>query len=227
MVSHELKTPLTSVVSYVQISKKRADQNKDSIASGMLERAGKQLSKMTRMINGFLNVSRLESGRIQIDHSPFDLALLMREVQEETLATIFSHAFEFEPAAEIWVNADRDKISQVFTNLISNAVKYSPAGSTVYIACQTIDNKAQISVRDEGMGISDADLPRLFERYYRVKEAVINHISGFGIGLYLCSELIKRHGGDIWAESETGKGSTFYFTLPIMKDGEQHRLSMN
>jgi len=227
MVSHELKTPLTSVVSYVQISKKRADQGKDTIASGMLERAGKQLVKMTRMINGFLNVSRLESGRIHIDHKPFDLAILMKDVHEETVATIFSHAFEFEPMAEIWVNADRDKIGQVFTNLISNAVKYSPAGSTVHVACQIIGDKAQISVHDEGMGIGKKDLPRLFERYYRVKETEVNHISGFGIGLYLCAELVRRHGGDIWAESEAGEGSTFYFTLPIMKYGEQHRLSIS
>lgn len=224
MVSHELKTPLTSVISYVQISKKRADQSKDVIAAAMLERAGKQLGKMTRMINSFLNVSRLESGHIQIDHKPFDLGVLIEEVHEETSATIFSHAFEFKSCPETWVNADRDKISQVFTNLISNAVKYSPAGSTVHVACKTINGKAQISVRDEGMGISETDLPRLFERYYRVKEAVANHISGFGIGLYLCAELVKRHGGDIWAESEVGNGSTFYFTLPVMKAGEQHEM---
>lgn len=216
MVSHELKTPLTSVISYVQISQKRAAQSHDSVAAGMLERAGKQLNKMTRMINGFLNVSRLESGRIQIDHKPFDLAVLMKEVEEETVSTIFSHAFVFEPTVETVVNADRDKISQVFNNLISNAVKYSPAGSTVNIACKTIGDSVQVSVSDQGMGIDKTDLPRLFERYYRVKDAEANHISGFGIGLYLCSEIVKRHGGEIWVESENGKGSTFYFTLPLM-----------
>src|SRR6185312_13192924 len=120
---------------------------------------------------------------------------------EETVSTIFSHAFVFEHCKVTWVNADRDKISQVFNNLISNAVKYSPAGSTVRVACKTVGGNAQVCVRDEGMGISETDLPRLFERYYRVKEAEANQISGFGIGLYLCSELIKRHGGDIWAES--------------------------
>lgn len=227
MVSHELKTPLTSVISYVQISQKRAGRNNDNVAAGMLERTGKQLFKMTRMINGFLNVSRLESGRIQIDHRAFDLATLIKEVEEDAVSTISSHIIAFEPAKEVWVSADHDKISQVFNNLISNAVKYSPARSTVHIASNVIGDKVQISVRDDGMGINETDLPRLFERYYRVKEAENNHISGFGIGLYLCSEIIKRHGGDIWAESETGKGSTFYFTLPIMRDGEQHRLSIN
>jgi len=226
MVSHELKTPLTSVISYVQIAQKRAARSNDQISAGMLERAGKQLAKMTRMINGFLNVSRLESGRIQIDHKAFDLALLMKEVEEETAATITSHNFVFKPAKAIWVIADRDKISQVFNNLISNAVKYSPAGSNIYINCEMTGNKVQIGVRDEGMGISQTDLPRLFERYYRVKEAEANHISGFGIGLYLCSEIIKRHGGNIWAQSENEQGSTFYFTLPVMKEGDQHELSI-
>jgi PAS domain S-box-containing protein len=217
MVSHELKTPLTSVISYVQVVQKRAVQNEDHIAADMLERAGKQLSKMTRMINGFLNVSRLESGKIQIDYQPFDLAVLIKEVEEETAATVFSHTVIFAPVAELWVNADREKIGQVFNNLISNAVKYSPSGSSIYVDCSTKGNYAQISVRDEGIGISEDNIPRLFERYYRVKEAEMNHISGFGIGLYLCSEIIKRHGGEIWAESEVDKGSTFYFSLPIVK----------
>lgn len=217
MVSHELKTPLTSVISYVQVAQKRAAQNNDNTSSDMLERAGKQLSKMTKMINGFLNVSRLESGQIMIDHQPFDLALLIKEVEEETEGIVFGHSVVFSPVAETWVNADRDKISQVFNNLISNAVKYSPSGSVIQVACIKAGDYAQISVKDEGTGISQEDLPRLFERYYRVKEAEKNHISGFGIGLYLCSEIIKRHGGNIWAESEPGKGSTFFFTLPVMK----------
>jgi two-component system sensor histidine kinase VicK len=183
----------------------------------MLERAGKQLAKMTRMINGFLNVSRLESGQIHIDHKPFNLALLMKEVEQETAATISGHSLIFEPVQETWVNADRDKISQVFNNLISNAVKYSPPGSAIRVATVTKGNRVTVSVKDEGMGISETDLPRLFERYYRVKEAEAKHISGFGIGLYLCSEIIKHHGGNIWAESQLGNGSTFYFDLPVIQ----------
>ncbi|QKJ29439.1 PAS domain S-box protein [Mucilaginibacter mali] len=217
MVSHELKTPLTSVISYVQITQKRAAENNDQVSADMLTRAGKQLNKMTNMINGFLNVSRLESGHIQIDHKPFNLALLVQEIKEEAMATIYSHKVLFWPMDEIWVNADREKIGQVFNNLLSNAVKYSSTGSQINIACIAMGNDVQVSVTDEGMGINPPDLPRLFERYYRVKEAEISHIAGFGIGLYLCAEIIKRHGGTIWAESEPGKGSTFYFKLPVME----------
>lgn len=215
MVSHELKTPLTSVMSYIQVTQKRAAQNGDPVAAGMLERAGKQLAKMTSMINGFLNVSRLESGRIQIDHQLFDLSVLMKDVEEEAAVTIFSHSIIFSPLNEIWVNADREKISQVFNNLLSNAVKYSPSGSTIYVTCSGNDKYVEVTVRDEGKGIGKEDLPRLFERYYRVIETEMNHISGFGIGLYLCAEIVKLHGGDIWAESRPGGGSTFFFTLPL------------
>jgi signal transduction histidine kinase len=182
----------------------------------MLERTEKQLSKMARMINGFLNVSRLESGKIQIDCQRFDLAELIKETEDETLASISTHRILFAPVSPTQVKADREKIGQVIQNLISNAVKYSPLNSTVRISADTINGKVQISVSDEGIGISQTDLPRLFERFYRVKDAETRHIAGFGIGLYLCSEIVKQHGGRIRAESALGEGSTFYFTLPLV-----------
>ncbi|WP_158827463.1 PAS domain S-box protein [Mucilaginibacter lacusdianchii] len=216
MVSHELKTPLTSAFSYVQVSQKKASTSGDTVAAGMLERAGKQLGKMSKMINGFLNVSRLESGKIHIDQERFDLALLVKEAEEESLASVTTHQVVFAPVDETWIMADREKIGHVIENFISNAVKYSPAGSTIKVACVTINGQAQMSVQDEGMGIKEEDLPKLFERFYRVKGNETQHIAGFGIGLYLCCEIVKGHGGNIWAESTLGKGSTFYFTLPVL-----------
>ncbi|RVU03179.1 PAS domain-containing sensor histidine kinase [Mucilaginibacter limnophilus] len=217
MVSHELKTPLTSALSYVQVSKKRTTENNDRLTAGMLDRTEKQLGKMTRMINGFLNVSRLESGKLQIDPQRFDMARLVKEVEEESLVSVTSHKVVFAPVEETWVNADQEKISHVIQNFISNAVKYSRPNSVINVACVTIDNHVQVSVSDEGIGINEEDLPRLFERYYRVKDTETRNIAGFGIGLYLCCEIIKRHRGNIWAESVVGKGSTFYFTLPVVK----------
>jgi two-component system sensor histidine kinase VicK len=215
MVSHELKTPLTSLKSYIQILHGRAGKNGDLLASAMLDKANKQASRMTTLINGFLNVSRLESGQIHIDRTYFDLAELMKETQEETLAQVSSHQIVFAPAPTTIVHADRDKIGQILTNVISNAVKYSPLGSTIDISCVTNGGKAVISVKDQGMGISQEELPKLFERYYRAIDTEKHRIAGFGIGLYLCFEIIKRHQGNIWAESEPGKGSKFYFTLPV------------
>ncbi len=104
----------------------------------------------------------------------------------------------------------------MISNLISNAVKYSPLNSIINVTYVTKDSNAVISIKDEGIGISKEDLPKLFEHYYRVKDAETRNIAGLGIGLYLCCEISKRHGGDIWAESEPDKGSTFYFTLPVV-----------
>ncbi len=215
MVSHELKTPLTSMSGYLQILEDRAKKNEDHFTAGTAEKANKQVRKMTSMINGFLNVSRLESGKIHIDKTRFDMALLAKEAEEETHAMFTSHKFVFHPVETTYVNADRDKISHVINNLISNAVKYSQLGSEINIACLTVDSVAKFSVKDCGIGIKGEDIPRLFERYYRIEDNNTKSVSGFGIGLYLCAEIIHRHNGKIWAESEVGNGSNFYFTLPL------------
>ena len=114
------------------------------------------------------------------------------------------------------VNADKDKINSVVSNLISNAIKYSPRGTLIEINSQVHDRTVTVSVKDEGMGIKPQDINNIFDRYYRIETDNTRYISGFGIGLYLSAEIIKSHpGGKIWAESETGKGSTFYFSLPL------------
>jgi two-component system sensor histidine kinase VicK len=180
-----------------------------------LDKAKTQVKKMTTMINGFLNVSRLESGKIHIDKQLFDMKDLVKEAEEEVLATIGSHHIVFEPVEVTLVMADRDKIGHVINNFISNAVKYSPVGSTINVACVTVGKNAQISVKDQGIGIRPADIDKLFERYYRVENVSTKSISGFGIGLYLCSEIIERHSGSIWVESIVGEGSTFHFSIPL------------
>jgi two-component system sensor histidine kinase VicK len=215
MVSHELKTPLTSLTSYLQVLQSKATQSSDSFTRGALDQSVKQVKKMTTMINSFLNISRLESGKIHIDRQTFDMASLVKETEAETVVMNNSHTFIFHPVERTMVNADRDKIGQVISNFISNAVKYSKPGSTIQIACVSEGNEARFSVSDEGMGISVEDTGRLFERYYRVKNN--SSISGFGIGLYLCSEIVMRHEGKIWVESEPGKGSVFYFSLMLEK----------
>ncbi len=215
MASHELKTPLTSLNGYLQMLQGRANKAGDAFTGSALAKSVNQIKKMTTLINGFLNVSRLESGKINIDRQLFDMAVLIKEVEEETLTMIFSHRIVFHPVETTFVNVDQDKIGQVINNFISNAVKYSPTGSTINIACVTMGRNAQVSVSDEGMGISSHDIDKLFDRYYRVEGQQMKSISGFGIGLYLCKEIIERHDGRIWVESELGKGSTFHFSLPL------------
>lgn len=215
MVSHELKTPLTSMKGYIQVLQLKARQENLAFSNKALEGAERQIGKMTNMINGFLNVSRLESGKISMDFKNIELADLVKEVIEEYATTITSHHFQHQFTDKLFVKADWDKLGQVINNLISNAIKYSPISSQIFINCFRDGDAAVFKITDQGMGISSGNLPRLFERFYRVENASTATVAGFGIGLYLSAEIIKRHGGKIWAESELGKSSTFYFSIPL------------
>lgn len=215
MVSHELKTPLTSLKAYVQVLNARAKKEENNFAISALNKVELQVNKMGTLISGFLDVSRLESGRIYLNMKEFNLDELISEIIDESTLIIHSHEIKMEPCECIEVYADRDKIGQVITNLISNAVKYSPRGQLVEIICKRVGDNVQVSVRDEGMGIRTTDKDRLFDRFYRVESTHTQNISGFGIGLYISAEIIRRHRGQIWVDSEKGVGSTFFFNLPL------------
>lgn len=215
MASHELKTPLTSLIALIQVLHVKLKGGPDEFVTNALAKAAQQGRKMTSLINGFLNVSRLESGKIVIEKQRFDLTDLVREMIGDIRMTVTSHSFVFDPLSEIKLIADHDKIGAVISNLLSNAVKYSPKGQLVTVTCERNDKEVIVSVRDEGMGINPEDKAKLFDRYYRVASEHTRHISGFGVGLYLSAEIIERHDGRIWVESEKGVGSTFYFALPL------------
>ncbi|RYD79297.1 MAG: PAS domain S-box protein [Sphingobacteriales bacterium] len=213
MVSHELKTPLTSIKGYIQLLQHKTKNIAAFDGHSFVDKIQIQVKKMNTMINGFLNISRLESGKIQLNKSNFDLCALANDLKNEYEALITTHQIVYSPCSEFWVHADEDKISLVINNLLSNAVKYSPTNSKIYLQCEKVNQQVVLSVRDAGTGISSDDIPKLFDRYYRVQNEKTNIISGFGIGLYLSAEIIERHGGKIWVESELGTGSTFYFSI--------------
>ncbi|TSJ42651.1 PAS domain-containing protein [Mucilaginibacter corticis] len=215
MASHELKTPLTSLSAIVQVANLKLKNSEDPFLAGAMERANSQVKRMNNLINGFLNVSRLESGQILIDKSDFDLVTLIDEVIAEHRLTVSSHQFEFEVHEHVVMHADREKIGSVVSNLLSNAVKYSPKSEIVKVKCQIVGEDVQVSVKDGGMGIKADDLTKVFDRYYRVETNHTRHIAGFGIGLYLSAEIVRRHNGKIWVESQSGIGSVFYFSLPL------------
>lgn len=215
MASHELKTPLTSLNAILQVAGAKLKNNTDPFLASAMQKANIQVKRMTGMINGFLNISRLEAGKIQIDKQPFELGELLQEIVEEARLVSVTHQITLDNCEAITVEADRDKISSVLANLVSNAVKYSPKGKHIRLACRVTAKKVTVSVADEGIGIKPHDLVKIFERYHRVENEHTRHISGFGIGLYLSAEIVKRHEGKVWAESEPGKGSTFYFSLPL------------
>jgi PAS domain S-box-containing protein len=216
MVSHELKTPLTSLKGYAQILKLHAVKNADTFTSERLDKINLQIGKMSALISGFLNVSRFEAGKIHLDKKKFELNELLRDTLNEAGIASNTHELIFNPLNEIEIIADREKIESVILNLISNAIKYSPKSKLVKIESQVHEGSAIVRITDEGMGIRPDEQERLFDRYYRVDSNQMKNISGFGIGLYLSAEIINRHNGKIWVESILGEGSTFCFSLPII-----------
>lgn len=215
IVSHELKTPLTSMRSYVQLALRKARDRADAFTISVLDRADNQTRKMTTMIQDFLNLSRLEEGKMSLNCTDFSLAEVMKEIVEDAITLAPSHHISYEPSIIAFIKGDREKICQVLTNLIGNAVKYSPERSTVTIKCETEDDQVVFSISDQGYGIGPADQLRLFERFYRVRDDRQHHVAGFGIGLYLVAEILKLHGSEIEVQSELNQGSTFSFSLPI------------
>ena len=214
MVSHELKTPLTSLKAYVQLLHGRAIKHADVFGIEALGKIDLQINKMTKMINGFLDVSRLESGKIPLTRTKFDFGQFLEEIITDNALVQSTHPVKLMPGPAIIVNADREKISHVLSNLISNAVKYSQKNNAIEITYKIAAKNVEVCIRDMGLGIDEKDIPRLFDRFYRVEDPNTKHISGFGLGLYLSAEIIKRHDGKIWAESIKDKGSSFYFSLP-------------
>ena len=214
MVSHELKTPLTSMKASLQvlqlIEEKATPPGKD-----LIHKADQQINRMTSLINSFLNVSRLDAGKIHLEKSWFFINDLIREMIDDIALATKDYDIYLKPCQRIEVYADYEKTGQVINNFISNAIKYSDRGSRIELKCKRDEKEVIISVKDEGKGIAAHDKEHLFDRFYRVESKDNVTVSGFGIGLYICAEIVQRHGGAIGVESEVGRGSTFYFSIPL------------
>lgn len=213
MVSHELKTPLTSISAYIQLLQSRGLT--DLFVVNTLTKVQKQIRKMSTLISSFLNVSRLESGEVQLNLSNFDVDKVILDVVEDLRLIYPTNQIDFESGDRKLIYGDKDKIGSVISNLISNAVKYSDLNSTILVQSETSANEVHVSVTDQGIGIKAHDIEKLFDRFYRVESLQTKTISGFGIGLYLSAEIINLHQGKIWAESDYGVGSTFHFCIPL------------
>ncbi len=216
MASHELKTPLTSIKAYIQILSNTARKFNDSFLSGSLTKVEVQLNKMTKMINDFLDLSRMESGRFVLSMEDFELNDLIEEVLEEIRPIINTHTVSFTRQADIFLHGDRQKIGEVIQNFLSNAAKYSPNSKLITIRITSDHEQASVTVSDRGIGISPDDQQRVFQRFFRSQKATLHGFSGFGIGLYISAEIIQRHHGIIGVKSEEDHGSEFYFSLPLL-----------
>jgi two-component system CheB/CheR fusion protein len=215
MASHELRTPLTSLQGYLQLLTSNAKKAGDPFSVVKLDKAHIQVKKMTALINGFLNASSFEAGKIYLNEQPFEINGLMREIVDDIILVIESHPIVVASNCNIVVRADREKIGQVITNFLSNAIKYSPKGKKIIVSCKENNGMVEVSIADEGLGIATQDQEKLFDRYYRIETEQTQNISGFGLGLYLSAEIIQRHKGRVWVKSQMGKGSVFYFSLPL------------
>lgn len=214
MASHELKTPLTVILANLQILQLMME--KDSNVN-FVNKTVKQALKLSDLITKLLNVSKIQSGRLELNLSVFNMHTLIKEVTEAVQQTTQSHHLIYKGyRGKSLVNADRQKIEQVMINLLGNAIKYMPQEGDINIKLQKKGANLIISVEDLGVGIPEKDLENIFQRFYRVS-GVPSSYSGSGIGLYISAEIIKTHHGKIWAESDMGTGSVFYFSIPLHK----------
>ena len=223
-VSHELRTPLTSVKSYLEALDDGAIF--ESVAPDFVKVSLNETNRMMRMVTDLLSLSRIDNETSQLDieltnFTAFITFILNRfdkiksQSQEDTKKYELIREY---PITPIWVEIDTDKMTQVIDNILNNAIKYSPDGGKIKVGMKTTDAQLIISISDEGLGIPKKDLPRIFDRFYRVDKARSRAQGGTGLGLAIAKEIIKQHKGFIWAKSEYGKGSTFTIVLPYDKD---------
>ncbi len=217
IASHELKTPVTTIKGYIQLLQMGYKNQADDNTSLLLSRADAQVTKLTRLIEDLLDVKKIETGQLAFHIEDFSFNDLILETVEEMSRGLSVQKIIYHPGMDCIIEGDRLKIAQVITNLIGNASKYSSSETTIYIKTVITGNRVRFYIKDEGIGIPPDQQDRVFERFFRVKTQGENTYSGMGLGLYICSDIIKRHKGTVGFESEINKGSVFYFELTIKK----------
>jgi signal transduction histidine kinase len=215
VASHELKTPVTSVKMFIQVLKKHSEQIGDEKAVIHLSRIDKQVNKLTELIYDLLNVSKIQAGKMDFKYEIFDFDKSVKEIVNVLQQSSDKHKLILNGKAGKKIYGDEERIGQVVNNLVSNAIKYSPKAAEIIIKLSANQKNVLFSVKDYGIGMSKEHFNRIFERFYRAFDGNDKTFPGLGIGLYISSEIIKRHGGKLWVESIPGKGSTFSFSLPI------------
>lgn len=224
MASHELRTPLTSVNIYMNVLRRHMEATKDQRGLMLQNKIDKQLFNLTELVYRLLDITNIEKGKLTLRKEKFFVKELSGEIVE-SLENLSKHKLILDWNTREVVNADRERIRQVLINLVSNAIKYSPEDSEIVIGSKKDDRYLIVSVTDSGMGIPKKDVTKVFERFYQVDEKRGKTYPGLGLGLHICKKIIEAHNGKIWVESAFGKGSTFYFSLPIYKKSINGRLA--
>ncbi len=218
-VSHELRTPLTSIQGYLDLVLDGDAGEIGPVARDFLQVVKANSERLSRLVDNLLDASRIETGRITLDLVP----LQVREIIDEVLAGLHPEIAAQDlavvvdvPAQLPAVRGDRARVAQIVSNLLRNAIKYTPAGGQVTVTARAWDTHAQISVRDTGIGIAPADQSRIFRKFFRADHPLVRQAGGSGLSLFIGKALVELHGGEMWVESELGRGSTFSFTLPLV-----------
>ena len=220
MASHELKTPLTSLNGFLQLLDRHMGKRQDERGIVIMNRVKREVNRLIKLVADLLDISKIQIGQLEYQEESFNLDALVQEIVEMLQAGIASHRIRVEGQTRAVVFADKGRIGQVLTNLLTNAIKYSPQATSVIVRLSTDEENATVSVRDFGDGIAKEYQQKIFERYYQVSDSGTRPFAGLGIGLYLAKEIVKRHGGSIRVESTQGEGSVFSFTLPVQKTGK-------
>lgn len=217
IASHELKTPLTTTKAYVQLCRKLSSA--DDRLSGLIVKAEDQLGRLERLVSDLLDVSKIQAGKMLYEKEQFSFNKLLGEAVAGIQLTSASHQIIIEENHPVVFNGDKDRLEQVLNNILSNAIKYSPESDKVLVRSEVQQGNIVVSVKDFGIGIDNEHLSGIFDRFYRVDNTSMR-FQGLGLGLYISSEIIKRHGGSFWIESELGVGSTFNFLIPLSEIAE-------
>jgi PAS domain S-box-containing protein len=215
MASHELKTPLTTLKAYEQIVEMMLEQKEDTATLSLIKKMGVQVNKLTTLIGDLLDISKIQHGRLKYNEDFFDFNELLTEVIDDMQRTSATHKINASLEATAKIYGDKNKLSQVIDNLISNAIKYSPGNNNIVVCTKLGKEGVELSVQDFGIGISAHDQKHIFEQFYRVTGESQSTFPGMGIGLYICAEIVASHCGKLKVESVLDKGSTFYMWLPF------------
>ncbi|UZT96521.1 PAS domain-containing protein [Chryseobacterium fluminis] len=216
IASHELKTPLTTIKGFVQLLERMIPENSSEKFVTTLGKVSVYVDRLNNLISELLDTSKIQSGNIEIHKEPFDIDKLIKDTVENLALATPEYKINIISNTKADILGDELQISQVINNLVSNAIKYSPGKDKIDVYCNRVGNFVKVSVKDYGMGISQQDQAKIFDRFFRARD-IQKKFPGMGIGLYICHEIIAKHNGTLWVESEIGSGSTFNFTLPIMK----------
>jgi signal transduction histidine kinase len=215
IASHELKTPVTSIKAYTQILTGIFEKAKDRKSVEMLNKMNGQVDRLTSLIIDLLDFTRIEGGKLKFREENYNLNDLISEITEEMQRTTRQHKIQNKLDRSVHMSGDRERTGQVLTNLLNNAIKYSPRAKKIIVSSKLEKNDVTICVQDFGIGIEESHLGKVFERFFRVSESKLNTFPGLGLGLYIAAEIVKRQGGSMSVRSKEGKGSTFCFTLPV------------